>query len=509
MDIGIVGAGVSGLYTALLLQREGHRVTLYEASSRTGGRVYTHRFRGLNQNENVYFEAGAMRIPRSKLHSSVYQFIRYLNTHSRQEDKIELIPYILEHQNSVAYVRNQKVHVDDEDLAAELGLPDEYHGKSARQLLGDVVAPWLSLLHKDFHAGFSQLLRFDEVSFRTYLRFVVGWPHEVVEFVELMNSQTNQYDLSFTDLMMQNLDFHTKDWTTIQGGMSRLTESASNMVGLDNIHINARVDQIVENGDGTITLKTSGPVEHDRTFDKIVLAIPPAALQNIRVRPTWSFMKEPAIRSTHYEPLYKIGLHFRTRFWENLPEPCLGGQSITDLRFRWIVFPSNDIGSHGSGVLLLYCWMNDAYRMASIPRDQRIRLVLHDLQRFYADVNVDIYGQFIDAFDVCWSHESVTGDAMFLPGQFTRFYEVSKRPEGNIYFAGEHLSRHHTWIAGALDSALQTTAEILGSKEIKCLGEEYTAGAGKRKQKAKLSCLRKQCVHSIPLHNNVQYVGEL
>jgi monoamine oxidase len=509
MDIGIVGAGVSGLYTALLLQREGHRVTVYEASSRIGGRIYTHRLRGLHPNEHVYFEAGAMRIPRSTLHSRVYQFIRYLNSHGRQEDKIELIPYILEHQNNIAYIRNHKVHIDDQELAAECDLPPEYHGKSARQLLGEVVTPWLDILHKDFQAGFTQLLRFDEISFRTYLRFVVGWPHEVVEFVELMNSQTNQYDLSFTDIMMQNLDFHTKDWTTIQGGMSRLTESASNLIGLENIHLNARVDQILENRDGTVTLTTGGPVEHVGTFDKVVLAIPPAALQSIRQRPTWSFMKEQALRSTHYEPLYKIGLHFRTRFWENLPDPCLGGQSVTDLRFRWIVYPSNDLGSPGSGVLLLYCWMNDAYRMASIPKDQRISLVLHDLQRFYADMDIDVYDQFVDAFDVCWSQESGTGDAMFLPGQFRRFYDISKRPEGSICFAGEHLSQHHTWIAGALDSALQAAAGILGNEEIRSLGDEYPASVKNKHPSPRLPCTGKRCIHSIPLHNNVQYVDEL
>lgn len=406
-----------------------------------------------------------MRIPRSKLHSQVYQFIRYLNTHSRQEDKIELIPYVLEHENNIAYIQNQKVQVDDTELAAEFSLPPEYHGKSARQLLGEVVTPWLKILHKDFQAGFTQLLRFDEISFRMYLRLIVEWPHEVIEFVELMNSQTNKYDLSFTDIMMQNLDFNTKDWTTIQGGMSRLTENASNLIGFGNIHINAQVDQILENPDGKITLKTTGPVEHVGTFDKVVLAIPPpAALQSIRVRPTWSFMKEQALRSTHYEPLYKIGLHFRTRFWDNLPDPCFGGQSVTDLRFRWIVYPSNDLGSPDSGVLLLYCWMNDAYRMASIPRNQHIRLALHDLQRFYADMHVDVYGQFLDAFDVCWSQESVTGDAMFLPGQFSRFYDASRRSEGNINFAGEHLSRHHTWIGGAVDSACRRLPRSLVMK---------------------------------------------
>ncbi|KAF7179907.1 hypothetical protein CNMCM7691_008959 [Aspergillus felis] len=505
MEIGIVGAGVSGLYTALLLQREGHRVTLYEANSRIGGRIYTHHFQPLNPNEDIYFEAGAMRIPRSTLHSRVYQFIRYLNTHGRHEDKIELIPYVLEQRNNIAFIRNRKVDVDDPTLAAECGLPAEYQGKSARQLLGEAVTPWLSLLHKDFQTGFAQLMQLDEMSFRTYLRFVVGWPHEVIEFVEMINSQTNQYDLSCTEIMMQNLDFHTRDWSTVRRGMSRLTESAANLIGREHIHLNARVDSIKENPDTTITLSAGA---HSATFDKVVVAIPPAALHSILERPTWSFMKEQALRAVHYEPLYKIGLQFRTRFWEKLPTPCLGGQSVTDLRFRWIVYPSNDIGSAGSGVLLLYCWMTDAYRMASLPRDQRVSLVLHDLQRFYADTGINVSDEFIDAFDVCWSQESATGDAMFLPGQFSRFYEASRRAEGSVYFAGEHLSRHHTWIAGAVDSAIQTVEAMLGISGIRSLGEEYSRV---KKGGANLPrpCGQKRCSYSIPLHNNVQYVEDL
>ncbi|KAF4178286.1 hypothetical protein CNMCM8694_009218 [Aspergillus lentulus] len=446
MKIGIVGAGVNGLYTALLLQREGHRATLYEAGSRIGGRIYTHRFQPLNSNEDIYFEAGAMHIPRSSLHSRVYQFIRYLNTHGRHEDKIELIPYVLEQRNNIAFIRNRKANVNDPTLAAECGLPAEYQGKSARQLLGEAVTPWLSLLHKDFQTGFGQLMKLDEI-------------------------QTNQYDLSCTEIMMQNLDFHTRDWSTVRGGMSRLTESAANLIGREHIHLNAWVDSIKENPGGTIALSTSA---HSATFDKVVLAIPPAALHSIIERPTWSFMKEQALRATHYEPLYKICLHFRTRFWEKLPTPCLGGQSVADLRFRWIVYPSNDIGSAGSSGLLLYCWMNDAYRMASLPRDQRVSLVLHDLQRFYEDTGVSISDEFIDAFDVCWSQESATGDAMFLPGQFSRFYESSRRAEGSVYFVGEHLSRHHTWIAGAVDSAIQTVGGMLGVSEIRSLGKEYS-----------------------------------
>ena len=34
-------------------------------------------------------------------------------------------------------------------------------------------------------------------------------------------------------------------------------------------------------------------------------------------------------------------------------------------------------------------------------------------------------------------------------------------PEGRIFFAGEHLSQHRTWIQGALESALVAVHEML------------------------------------------------
>ncbi|KAH8653851.1 hypothetical protein BX600DRAFT_363214, partial [Xylariales sp. PMI_506] len=445
--------GISGLSAALLLRREGHQVTVFEASPRLGGRIYTHRFSQNLDQSDVYFEAGAMRIPRSPLHDNFYALIHYLNANSIDpETKVKIIPYVLEHKNNKAFLKGRKLDLDDASWGEVLGIPAEYRGKSARALLGEVVSPWLELLSKDFESGFQQLLQYDEYSFRRYLRVHHGWPHEVIEYVELLNSQTNQYDLSFTELIMQNLDFGTTSWATVHGGMSNVIEACANLVGRGRINMNTPIRGIYERADGKLELRGPELGERGRTFDKVLLAIPPAAMHSIWHRPVWSFMKEQSLRGVWFEPLYKIGLHFRSRFWEQIPEPSFGGQSATDLRFRWIVYPSDHIGHDGSGVLLLYCWMSDALKWGSLNREERAQLCLHDLAKYFADDEVDVHDEYIESFDVLWSNEFCGGDAMFLPGQFSRFHEVSRKPEGNIYFAGEHLSRHHTWIAGALDS---------------------------------------------------------
>ncbi|KAL6694214.1 hypothetical protein J3F84DRAFT_400685 [Trichoderma pleuroticola] len=514
MHVGIIGAGISGLYTALLLRREGHKVTIFEAADRVGGRIYTYRFTPQAKSEDIYFEAGAMRIPRSSLHSKVFDFVRYLNTHGFAGDKIELIPYILDHENNRSFFQNQKGALQDSKWAAEAGLPEAYCNKTPQQLLGSVVLPWLSILRKDFDAGFEKLLKYDEYSFRAYLRLVVGWPHEVIEFVELFCSQTNQYDLSFTEIILQNLDFDTKDWATVRDGMSRITQCAASLVGSKNIRLNSRVDRIINLDNGKVQLSAQGLHQtYTATFDAVVVATPPSALHSIVDRPRWSFMKEQSIRGAHYEPLYKIGLHFRTRFWErSSANPCFGGQSTTDLRFRWIVYPSNDLGSNGSGVLLLYSWMSDAAKWTGLSRAERIKICLHDLSKYFADeLEIDVYEQFIEAFDITWSAESCGGDAMFLPGQFSRFFEVAKKPEGNIHFAGEHLSKHHTWVRDIPTFRRQNKPESAGldvdsSVPLLALGREFlTLDDQRRAQKTDISSRRfKACV--IPKHMNVQYM---
>jgi hypothetical protein len=108
---------------------------------------------------------------------------------------------------------------------------------------------------------------------------------------------------------------------------------------------------------------------------------------------------------------------------------------------------------------------------------------------------------------------------MFLPGPFSRFYEVAKRPERNIHFAGEHLSRHHTWISGALDSALTSVRQVTG-EDVPALGREHISKQLKgqtlqetmHKAEVLKSKVEKFSISSvtsgftIPLHLNVQCV---
>lgn len=473
--VGIVGGGMAGLYAALLLKSQGIECQIFEAHpSRLGGRIYTHRF---NQEPHQYFEAGAMRLPVIPEQQPVFDLIDYLNQRLPERDKIDLIPYHLyDPSGNLVYVNGRRsadgstMTLDDANqhpdaLGFELDPADRH--KTATELLHAELQPFFDLLAQDFDLGFAKIVKYDNYSLYTYLTEIAGWSMEKVNYVEVMTSATNQFHSSFTEIVIESMDFSGAKWRTIANGMDRLPNACAALIGADSILMNAPVQQIENLQDGRVALHYGRQGEFT-IFDQVILALPPAALRMIST-PQWSATKMQAIRAMHYEPLYKIGLRFKTRFWEQGPQPSMGGQSSCDLPMRWCVYPSYGLGEEGAGVLLLYSWMSDAYNWLPQKQEDRLRLALRDLQTLYQG-RVDIAGQFIESFDVAWPSEWATGDAMFFPGQFGRLFNCARQPEQSIYFAGEHLSVHHTWIVGALDSALLACQQLTGDATLRPLG---------------------------------------
>ena len=98
INVGIIGAGMSGLYAGLLLKKNSVPFHIFERSiDRVGGRVYTYREAfGPGAGDNQYFEAGAMRLPCFPFQDPIFELISYLNEVlvDNPDKHIELIDYI-------------------------------------------------------------------------------------------------------------------------------------------------------------------------------------------------------------------------------------------------------------------------------------------------------------------------------------------------------------------------------------------------------------------------------
>ncbi len=107
-NIGIVGAGVSGLTAALELSLSGHTVTIYEASNRPGGRILTYR----DLIHGYMTELGAMRLPLD-IHTLLQTYINRLN--------LPYARFVNDNPNGIIYLNNLQQRVSQTKGADDFG----------------------------------------------------------------------------------------------------------------------------------------------------------------------------------------------------------------------------------------------------------------------------------------------------------------------------------------------------------------------------------------------------
>lgn len=96
--------------------------------------------------------------------------------------------------------------------------------------------------------------------------------------------------------------------------------------------------------------RTAKQLEHSMSMElPDVYADPCSPAPQARLQYIFLIFSSTTLQSVHFEPLYKMGMWFKYKFWEQAENPSMGGRTTTtDLSIRWIVFPSNGIGASGS-----------------------------------------------------------------------------------------------------------------------------------------------------------------
>jgi monoamine oxidase len=203
----------------------------------------------------------------------------------------------------------------------------------------------------------------------------------------------------------------------------------------------------------------------------VICTLPLPVLQ--RVDAEFSHVKRRAIRQMMYDSASKVLIGARRRFWES-EEGIYGGGTFTDLPTGSTYYPSdNAVERNGGGprdarvsggrgmFLASYTWGMPARRMGSMPHAQRLATVVRFLSRVHPQVGEA--GMVEQSASWCWDTHRWSGGAFawFNPGQHSALYADLIRPEGRVYFAGEHASLNHTWMQGAFESALRAVEVIM------------------------------------------------
>ncbi|WP_226673778.1 flavin monoamine oxidase family protein [Rossellomorea aquimaris] len=452
----VIGAGMSGLVSASLLKKAGHQVTILEANKRIGGRVYTVRKPFTSGN---YLDAGAMRIPDN--HLLVFEYIRKFNL--RYQPFQNSSPRDLLLVNNILVTREQ--YEENPDIL-NYPLPEDEKGKTASELFLEATKPFVDLYKNSEHEEQLNLIKkYSNYSMGQFLSnnpFGKSLSLNAIRKINVILGIEGFPEFSFVDIL-KDIIFpifrkETKFYE-ITGGNDRLPYSLMEEIR-SHIFLRQKVTQIKQSPSGVTvhTVNQKDGTREELKADYVVVTVPFTVFQFIEVVPynSISFKKWQAIREVTNVPSVKVGIEFRTRFWEELNY----GNIVSDLPTRFTYMPSHDIGSNKPGVMLAsYSWGQNALLWNSKPKEAIIDEVLQDLSKIYGN---RVYSEFLNYFIYNWSKNPFSAGCftLYTPGQAADIGEYVRTPEGRIHFAGEHTSSFHGWIEGAVESGVRAAHEV-------------------------------------------------
>ena len=169
--------------------------------------------------------------------------------------------------------------------------------------------------------------------------------------------------------------------------------------------------------------------------------------KNIEVAPAFSVEKQTAIEQLPYRSGSKIFLQSKKRFWVSEGE---SGFATTDLPIGQVW----DVSYGQPGTRGILTGLPSEPLLTTGDGDgrekERIDFALEQVEQIYSGMREN----FESGVTKCWDEDEWARgvSSFYKPGQFSSLLPHVARPEGRIYFAGEHTS---VWIDGWMQGALK------------------------------------------------------
>lgn len=442
----ILGAGIAGLTAAYELLKAGHTPLILEAQNRLGGRIFTMRAPFA---EGLHAEAGAMRIP--KTHDLTHHYIRHFG--------LELLPFTMGNPNAYVLIGGKKLRLRqylDLSEVLEHELTEQERASTVQAMWGAAIREFADLVAANGEGAWDEIVsKYDNYSTREFLE-ERKWSEGAIELFGLMENQEASMNFSFVELLREDVGEFYTNLDQIKGGTDRLPYAFYPALS-HHILFGAEVVALDQDESSVTAHYRTLAGRFSVTADYMICTIPFAVLRHIETLKPFTRAKQKAIRELHYDASTKIFIQCRRRFWEE-DENIFGGGTVTDLAIRNLYYPEHGRET-GRGVLLAsYTWADDAQRWASLSPHDRLEQALENIAQIHPQILQDYEG----GASWSWHADPYAGGAfaMFEPGQQTRLYADTIRPEGRIHFAGEHASLAHAWIQGSIESGLRAANEV-------------------------------------------------
>ena len=438
----VVGAGLAGLSCAYELNQAGFNVILIEARSRPGGRVRTYRDPFA---DNLYAEMGAEYVD-----STDNLVKQYCNKFG-----LKVLPA---KQYDGVYVRGRRLSMKGIQSGTD-SLP--FEGIQKGKLFGQEVQyiqKWIDLV-KQKGANSPEVLALDNMSVEEVLK-KGGAPKDIIDLYTYTNAtEATSVPSKMSALYMVLANSRTSAFSEntvegrIFGGNDQLPKEFAKKLGT-RIKYNRSLRSLVF----TSNKITANVIEDGKRTSikgiKCVLAIPASILRTIKIDPGFTAEKTNCIQKQQYGHVMKVAMQYRRRFWDD--NNSIGQRVFTDTRLRRIYhFSINQPGPRG--ILLTFTSGEDAKKLGRLNEDRRMKVA----QNTCKDIWPEAPQYWENGITKYWNEDPFVKASYSLSGVGQKGYrEILAKPEGPVFFAGEHTAIHRASMNGAIESGLRVTEEL-------------------------------------------------
>ena len=466
----ILGAGLSGMVTAIEMGKKGYDCQIIEARDIPGGRCQSARKGTViedaggekqicNFKDGQYLNHGPWRIP-AEHHSTLY-YCRTLG--------VPLEPMINKSVKALYYSENiegsfknkpinqQELEIDRQGNIAELLAKCAMDGS----LDDKVDTETLEMLIEHLR-GIGILGRKDLNYRRNPARGYSNYPGAAMDFGVL----SEPFD--FKELLKVKLgtSYETADHPAVMfqavGGMDRIAYAMYKALPENTVTFNSEITDIAQSDNGvTITYKDTNTGKVTTVSgDYCICALPFPVINTINN----DFKPEltEALKAPAAAPAFKLGLQLDRRFWEQ-DEMIYGGTSKTDIPGHGVTsYPSSELHSDKGGVILAsYIWGSQASRLSNLSIAERNEFGLSIGEKLHP-------GKFRKHFNgngisMAWHKQkySLGGWADWSGRKRRKYLPTILEGDRRILFTGDQIyAGQPGWMAGAIEGAWFTMAEL-------------------------------------------------
>jgi monoamine oxidase len=268
-------------------------------------------------------------------------------------------------------------------------------------------------------------------------------------------------DNAALDYIRDISNHHTGTLSKIKGGNDQLPRAFAAKLS-DEVRYGCAVEHI-ERGENRVRVsyRQAGLLDHLEA-DAAICTIPYGVLRNISVTPEWSRSKRKVIDGLYYGPVQRTTYQVSRRYWE---AEGLNGFGSSDKNFE-VWHPT--YGKPGRrGLLQAYVYEDYARHLDQVKEADRVEQMISDMNEVHPGLRPHLETVVTKSWgDDPWQRG---GYVVLHVGQQEWYPEIC-RPEGRVWFAGEHASPVFGWMQGAITSGIKAAREINAESSVATFG---------------------------------------